>query len=149
MPRWRQTDAAPAAVDVQPVRIKPDEPNALRVAPDRRDAVDRHADELAAVGDEYEIVVVGDEAEGNDLAVAFGRLDRGDALAAAVLRRIVRRGRALAVAALAHREQRRGLLARQHGHADDLLVGVAQADPPHAARLAAQGADVLVLEANV
>ena len=40
-----------------------DEAHALRVAPERRDAVDGHADELAAVGDEHEVVVVGDEAQ--------------------------------------------------------------------------------------
>ena len=75
--------------------LEPDEAHALGVAADGGDAVDRHADELAAVGDQHQVVVVGDDAQADHLAVALGGLDGDDALAAAVLGRVVR-GRACA-----------------------------------------------------
>ena len=65
------------------------------------------------------------------LAVALGGLDGDDALAAAVLGRVVGGRRALAVALLADGEQRRRLLARDDGHADDLVV----ADSPARRRM--------------
>ena len=116
--------------------LQADEAHALRVAADGRDAVDRHADQLAAVGDQHQVVVVGDQAQADHLAVALGGLDGDDALAAAVLGRVVGRRRALAVAVLAHGEQRRRLLARDDRHADHLVVvgRLAQPDAAHAAR---------------
>src|SRR5215831_1044643 len=56
--------------------LESDQPHALRVATDGRDAVDRHADDLAARGDDHEVVLVGRHAHAHHLAVALGGLDR-------------------------------------------------------------------------
>src|SRR6185503_11425073 len=121
--------------------LQTDQAHALRVAADGRDAVDGHADQLVGVGD---------ETQPDHLAVALGGLDGDDALAAAVLGRVVGRRRALAVALLAHRQQGGRLLARDDRHADDVVgvLAVSQPDAAYAARRPPHRADVLLAEAD-
>src|SRR5262245_57170984 len=57
--------------------------HALGAAAGDADVVDRAADELAAVGDQHDLVAVAHREGGDDLAVALGHLDAGDAGAAA------------------------------------------------------------------
>src|SRR6185312_13808195 len=123
------------------------QPHALRVTAQRRDALDRDADDLAAVGDEHEVLLVGDEAATHDLAVALGGLDGDDAEAAAALDRVLGDRGALAVAVLAHGHERGRRVARE-GLAGDDLVLFAQADALDAARGAAHGAHLLLGEAD-
>src|SRR6185503_1800946 len=130
--------------------LQADEAHALRVAADGRDAVDGHADQLAAVGDQHQVVVVGDQAQPDHLAVALGGRGGDDALAAAVLGRVVGRRRALAVALLAHGQQRGRLVARDDRHADHLVgvLAVTQADAAHAARRPSHRPDIFLAEAD-
>ena len=102
---------------------------------------------LPRVGDEHEVLVVGDEAAADDLAVALGGLDGDDADAAAPLDRVLGDGGALAVAVLAHGHERRRRVARE-GLAGDDLVLFAQADALDAASGAAHAAHLLLGEAD-
>src|SRR5262245_13639886 len=86
--------------------------HALRVAADRRHAGDAHANHLAGVGHQHDLIALGDLDDGDHAAVALAGLDGDDALAAAVLLAVVVERRALAVAALGHGQH--GLAGLEH-----------------------------------
>ena len=69
------------------------QPHALRVAADRAQVAGLHADDLALLGDEQQLVAVGDAGDADDEAVALARLDVLEADAAARLPRGTRRPR--------------------------------------------------------
>src|SRR5690606_15748434 len=93
------------------------------------------ADQLAAIRDQDHVIVFADDADARYEAVARGRLDRDDALHAAVLHRVVAQLRTLAVAALAHRDQRGLAVARERAH-PDTAVALAQRDAANAGGIA-------------
>jgi hypothetical protein len=72
--------------------VEADDAYALGVAARLAHLADARADDLAAVGDHHELVVLDDEVEVDDVAVALAGVDRDDALAAAALRRNSRPG---------------------------------------------------------
>ena len=63
------------------------QPHALRVAADRPEIAGLHADDLALLGDEQQLVAVGDAGDADDEAVALARLHVLEADAAARLAR--------------------------------------------------------------
>src|SRR5438876_3865158 len=90
-------------------------------APGDADAFDARADELAAVGDQHELVPVLDRERGDQLArflpgraVALAHIHGDDTFSAAAGDAVFVRRRALAVAALGDREHE--LLGRRHFH---------------------------------
>src|SRR3954451_9028410 len=78
--------------------------HALRAAPDDADVVDRHADGLALVGDQHDLVGVLDREGGHELAVALVHRHGDDAFAAASRDPVLVGRGALAVALLGDRE---------------------------------------------
>src|SRR5262249_664117 len=95
--------------------------HALGRAPGDADAFDARADELAAIGDQHELVPVLDRERGDQLArflpdraVALAHIHGDDAFSAATGDAVFVRRRALAVAALGDREHE--LLGRRHFH---------------------------------
>ena len=83
------------------------QPHALRVAADRPQVAGLHADDLALLGHEQQLVAVGDAGDADDQAVALARLDVLEADAAARLAAVLADVGALAVAVLADGQQRR------------------------------------------
>jgi hypothetical protein len=115
---------------------------------DLGDAVHAGAHDLAAVGDEHDLVVGSSTAsEPTTGPLRSLDLDGDDALAAAVLDLVLLERRALAVALGAHRQDRAFGLGGQDRHADD-VVARAQVHAAHAAGGAAHRAHVALLEAD-
>src|SRR5262249_7497912 len=93
----------------------------LRRAAGDADALDAGADQLAAIGDQHQLVAVLDRERGDQLAglladraVALAHVHRHDAFAAAAGDPVLKGGRALAVAAL--RDGEHELLGCRHLH---------------------------------
>src|SRR6185295_13940749 len=74
--------------------------HALRGAAGDADAVDRAADQLAAVGHQHDLVALLDRERGDDAAVALGHVHRDDAFAATAGRAVLVGRGALAEAVL-------------------------------------------------
>src|SRR5262249_57211735 len=92
------------------------EPPALRVAAEHADAFHRHADHLALLRDDHELVAVDALLHRHDVAVPLRGLDRDDALAAAVRDAVLGDLAALAVTVLGHGQQRGLALHADHAH---------------------------------
>src|SRR4029079_15822948 len=115
------------------------------VAARHTDALDRHPDRDAMLGDEHQLVV-GEHFLYGDGVTGFLRAMHGDdALPAALLNAVLIDRRALAHALLRHHEEVG--LALDHDHADHLVVRP-ELDPLHAGRVATHLARILFVEAN-
>src|SRR5690606_16014339 len=124
-----------------------DDDHALRVAAGLADLAHARADDLAAVGDDDDLIVRLDERELHELAVTRRAIHGDDALAGAALEAPLGDGRALAVAVLADREHLLTLGVGDDGHAHD-AVALAELDALHAHRVAAHRAHLGDLEAD-
>src|SRR5689334_9127250 len=78
--------------------------HALRGAAGNSDAVDRAADQLAAIGHQHDLVALLDRERGDDAAVALGHVHRDDAFAAAAGGAVLVRRGTLAEPVLRDRE---------------------------------------------
>src|SRR6266850_4286099 len=81
-----------------------DQSHALRVAADDPDIFDAQTYDLARIGDQHELIILGHLLRAHDTADLIGRFHRDDALAAAGLETIFIRLRALTETVLGHRE---------------------------------------------
>ena len=124
------------------------EPNPLGISADHRKACHRHADDLPLVGNQHEVIFVGDLLDVNHAAVSFGGLDGDDTFAPAALQSVfVQRG-TLAEAVFGHREDRgRNGIRIDNLHADHHVV-IHQGHSPHAAGNTPHRAGILLMETN-
>src|SRR3989440_4831287 len=119
--------------------------HALGVATRDADALDRHADHDALLGDHHQLVVREHLLEGDDVAGLVRTLQRDDAPSAAVLHAVLVELGALAHPLFGDDEQRR--LASHHHHVDH-VVFLVELDPLHAGRRASHVPHVFLVEAD-
>src|SRR6267143_4947430 len=117
--------------------------HALRVATGDADALDRHADDDALLGDQHQLVVGQHFLEGHHVPGLVGALQRDDAAATAVLHAVFIELRPLAHAPRRDGEQGGG--APHHDHVDDVILLV-EGDAVHPRSGAAHVAHVLLVE---
>src|SRR4029077_483623 len=113
-----------------------DQPDTPGVPANHTDLVDAEPDHLAAAGDQHDLVLVRHHAYADHPAGLVGGLHGDDALAAAAGEAVLVHLRALAVASLGDREQRRPRLDEVQS---DHLVALVELHAPHPVRAAAHG----------
>ena len=124
------------------------EPNPLGVAANHRKACHRHTDDLSLIGNQHQVIFVGDLLDVDHTAIPLGGLDGDDTFAPAALQAVFVQGSTLAEAVFGHREDSGGNGIRIDDlHADHHVV-THQGHSPHPTGNTSHRSGILFMEAD-